>query len=184
LHPSQAPVGYKVEATAPSLKVRKKISSSNIFTSAGRSLLLPSQINHSVLFFLEIMRFSFFSLSLVALKVVNAGLIIDLDLNGDKDVIPGSWIVVMNDGVSSEDFESHRSWAAGIVDINLGKRGHGGSRRAFDLHGWRGYIGDFDELTIQEIANRSEVRSGLPLYMSLTMEDTNKETPLGEICRA
>jgi hypothetical protein len=132
------------------------------------------------------MRFSFFSLSLVALKVVNAGLIVDLDLDGAKDVIPGSWIVVMNDGVSSEDFESHRSWAAGIVEVNLariGKRGTGGSRRAFDLHGWRGYIGDFDELSIQEIANRSEVRLDLPIAVFF-FDNTNKENLLGEICRA
>ncbi|KAK2882751.1 Secreted subtilisin-like serine protease sub4 [Arthroderma sp. PD_2] len=76
-----------------------------------------------------------------------------------SEIIPDSYIVVMKDGVSSEDFKAHVSSVDQIHTTNKAKRGSstGGMQRQFDIMNWRGYNGHFDPETLEEILNDSNV---------------------------
>ncbi|EEP76471.1 proteinase T [Uncinocarpus reesii 1704] len=73
--------------------------------------------------------------------------------------VPNGYIVVMKDGVSSQDFDSHRNWVTQLHHERLARRGStnvGGMRHTYKTT-LKGYSGTFDEETIQEIANRDDV---------------------------
>lgn len=76
------------------------------------------------------------------------------------DVIPDSYIVVMNEGITDNDFQSHRTWATGMNQKANRKRGVGykGVVRTFNATALKGYSGSFDRQTIRQIANNSDVR--------------------------
>ncbi|CAI7650120.1 unnamed protein product [Penicillium viridicatum] len=96
------------------------------------------------------------STSLATLAVVNAGKL----LTGDADaVVPGSYIVVMNDGVSNAVFETHRNWAT-TVHSRIGRRkdGESGPGKDFDINGMKGYTASFDDPTAKEIASDPAVK--------------------------
>lgn len=98
--------------------------------------------------------------TLAVVYAVEAGNLLNFD--NEKDVIPGSYIVVMKDETSTRDFKSHLGWAANVHQENLAKRGSSastGMQFRFDIAGWRGYSGKFDEETINEIVNHPNVRS-------------------------
>lgn len=95
------------------------------------------------------------SVSLATLAVANAGEI--LSFGNSKDVIPGSYIIVMNDGVSDNEFNTHRNWASGVHRRSINRRSESGLGRTFNFHGWKAYSGEFDEVTIQNIANNTAV---------------------------
>ncbi|KAL1954338.1 hypothetical protein VTO42DRAFT_1365 [Malbranchea cinnamomea] len=96
------------------------------------------------------------SACLAALAVVNAGEI--LSYGDDKDIIPGSYIIVMKDGVSDQDFTTHRNWAANVHASSITRRSESGLGRTFNFNGWKAYSGNFDDTTIQSIANDSAVK--------------------------
>lgn len=99
-----------------------------------------------------------FSFSLLALSSVRAAEI--LPSESSDEIVPNSYIVVMNDGLSNQEFNTHRSWAASIHHVNLEKRGGGnlgGMKHTFDFSGMKGYSGVFDEETIQEISSDTNV---------------------------
>lgn len=95
------------------------------------------------------------SVSIATLAVANAGEIISF--GNTKDVIPGSYIVVMNDGVSDKEFNTHRNWASGVHASSVSRRSESGMGRTFNVHGWKGYSGQFDETTVKGIANNTAV---------------------------
>ncbi|OAL72634.1 serine proteinase [Trichophyton violaceum] len=78
---------------------------------------------------------------------------------GGNDVIPNSYIVVMKDGVTAEDFDSHISSVAATHSLNKAKRGSEtvGHKDSFNINGWRAYNGHFDEATIESILNDDKV---------------------------
>jgi hypothetical protein len=92
------------------------------------------------------------STSLATLAVVNAGkLITASDANA---VVPSSYIVVMNDGVSNAEFEIHRNWAATVhAQITSLKSGESGPGKRFDINGMKGYSARFDDRTVKNIAS-------------------------------
>ncbi|KAI1912735.1 subtilisin-like serine protease [Ophidiomyces ophidiicola] len=99
-----------------------------------------------------------FPLALVALSVNGAEI---LSAPAGAEVIKNSYIVVMKDDVSSQDFDSHRDWVANIHHERLARRGStdvGGMRFTYKFDGaLKAYAGSFDKETIQEIAKRPNV---------------------------
>lgn len=89
--------------------------------------------------------------SLATLAVVNAGKL--LTASDANAVVPSSYIVVMNDGVSNAEFKNHREWAATVhARITSRKSGESGPGKHFDINGMRGYSASFDDRTVKEIA--------------------------------
>ncbi|KXG51322.1 Peptidase S8/S53, subtilisin/kexin/sedolisin [Penicillium griseofulvum] len=97
------------------------------------------------------------STSLATLAVVNAGTL--LSASHGAEVVPSSYIVVMNDDVSDADFQSHRDWAAAVhARLSNGKRGISGPGKKFDINGMKGYTATFDERTVKDIASNPAVK--------------------------
>ncbi|KAJ5138214.1 alkaline serine protease [Penicillium bovifimosum] len=97
------------------------------------------------------------STSLATLAVVNAGQL--LTVHDADAVVPSSYIVVMNDDVSTADFQVHRNWAA-TVHSRLASRNSGvsGPGKHFDINGMKGYSASFDDRTVKDIANDPAVK--------------------------
>lgn len=96
------------------------------------------------------------SVSLASLALVNAGEL--LSASDADSVTPGSYIVVMNEGVSDADFNAHRE-AVGTTASRMsrGQRVGSGMNQPFDINGMRGYSASFDDAIVRDIANRPEV---------------------------
>ena len=77
------------------------------------------------------------------------------------DIIPGQYIVVMKDTVSTADFSAHQDFV--IAKKELSKRGKTAAfSHTYNFGKLKGYAGKFDEATIEEIANRPEVSIRYP----------------------
>ncbi|WEW58671.1 subtilisin-like serine protease [Emydomyces testavorans] len=100
----------------------------------------------------------FLPIALAALSVNGAEI---LSTPAGAETVPNGYIVVMKDGVSSHDFDSHRDWVAKVHHARLARRGStnvGGMRHSYNFDsGMKGYAGTFDEATIREIASRGDV---------------------------
>lgn len=97
-------------------------------------------------------------MSLATLAVVDAGTL--LTASNTDAVIPSSYIVVMNDDVSTAEFETHRDWAANVhARLSRRKNGETGPGNYFEINGLKGYSGSFDEDTVKNIANDPAVCS-------------------------
>nr|AJD23187.1 alkaline serine protease [Onygena corvina] len=75
---------------------------------------------------------------------------------GGNDIIPNSYIVVMKDGISTQEFESHIS----SVSATHAKRSTElvGHKDSFNINGWRAYNGHFDAATLESILNDDNVK--------------------------
>lgn len=83
-----------------------------------------------------------------------------LNFESQKDVIPDSYVVVMNDGVSSLEFETHVEATTKAYHASANKRDSsmpGGVQFKYDINGWRGYNGKFDKETLQGIVDDPRV---------------------------
>ncbi|KAJ5345861.1 hypothetical protein N7452_003865 [Penicillium brevicompactum] len=95
--------------------------------------------------------------SLATLAVVDAGTLLAAS-NADA-VIPSSYIVVMNDDVSTAEFQTHRAWAANVhARLSRRKNGETGPGKHFEINGLKGYSATFDEDTAKDIANDPAVK--------------------------
>jgi hypothetical protein len=78
-----------------------------------------------------------------------------------ENVIPGSYIVVMKDDLSSETFDNHRNWVSNFhARGSMASRVRGsnsGVQHTYDFGALKGYAGIFDDETIQTIANTPDV---------------------------
>ena len=98
------------------------------------------------------------SLSLAALPLAAAAPIrpaVDAE-----NVIPGAYIVVMNDDVASTTFNDHRNWVANYRQGGIANNVRGGEfglKHTYDFGALKGYSGIFDEDTIKSIANTPDV---------------------------
>lgn len=76
-------------------------------------------------------------------------------------VIPDSWIVILNEGISQSAFQAHQSWASNAQSESMRKRGLEARSTTFDYTynsgPMMGYAGTFDKATIEKIASRPEV---------------------------
>ncbi|KAL1953731.1 hypothetical protein VTO42DRAFT_2330 [Malbranchea cinnamomea] len=99
-------------------------------------------------------------LSFAVTASVNAGEILSV---ANKDsVIPDTYIVVLKEGVSTQEFNAHKNWVNEIHRTNLTRRDLGFTgelKHSYDFggHGLKGYSGKFDATAIQEIANDPNV---------------------------
>ncbi|KAJ5383773.1 alkaline serine protease [Penicillium concentricum] len=99
----------------------------------------------------------FLTTSFATLAVVNAGKLLTA-INSDA-VVPSSYIVVMNDGISTTEFEKHRNWAAGVhASVTSRRNGESGPGKHFDINGMKGYSASFDAATVKDIANDPAVK--------------------------
>ncbi|KMU76916.1 subtilase-type proteinase psp3 [Coccidioides immitis RMSCC 3703] len=123
--------------------------------------------------------FKLFASTLAVVSVVNAGEL--LNFENERDIIRGSYIVVMKDGTSSSDLKSHMNWAANVHHGNLAKQGPSrstGFQFSFDIGGWRGYSGKFDNDTLDAIVNNAHVKYVEPDRMaSATVLKIQKNAP-------
>lgn len=76
-------------------------------------------------------------------------------------VIPDSWIVILNQGISASAFQEHQAWASNVHSASIRRRGLEARATTFDYTYnssiMKGYAGTFDKATIEEIASRPEV---------------------------
>ncbi|KAK2735072.1 Suppressor of the cold-sensitive snRNP biogenesis mutant brr1-1 [Myotisia sp. PD_48] len=72
-----------------------------------------------------------------------------------EDAIPNSYIVVMEEGISLDSFDSHRQWVSNIEGNSLVD---GGLEHTFDIPGFQAYSGKFDKNTIEKIAASPSVK--------------------------
>nr|Q9Y749.1 RecName: Full=Subtilisin-like serine protease Pen c 1; AltName: Full=Alkaline serine protease; AltName: Allergen=Pen c 1; Flags: Precursor [Penicillium citrinum]AAD25926.1 Pen c 1 [Penicillium citrinum] len=95
--------------------------------------------------------------SLATLAVVDAGTL--LTASNTDAVIPSSYIVVMNDDVSTAEFNTHREWATNVhARLSRRKNGETGPGKHFEINGLKGYTASFDESTAKDIANDPAVK--------------------------
>lgn len=77
------------------------------------------------------------------------------------DIVPDSYIVVLNEGTSQSAFQAHQSWATSVHTASLRKRGLEATAKTFEytynFGTLKGYAGTFDKATIDEISSRAEV---------------------------
>nr|AAT65816.2 alkaline serine protease [Penicillium nordicum] len=98
-----------------------------------------------------------FTTSLATLAVVNAGKL--LTASDAHAVIPSSYIVVMNDGVSNAEFKTHRDWAANVhARITSRNSAESGPGKHFDINGMKGYSASFDDRIVKDIASDPAVK--------------------------
>ncbi|KAK2754357.1 Secreted subtilisin-like serine protease sub5 [Arachnomyces sp. PD_36] len=99
------------------------------------------------------------SLSLAALPLAQAAPI--HTVADTENVIPGSYIVVMKDDLTTETFDNHRNWvsnynARGSMASRV-RGGNHGVQHTYDFGALKGYAGIFDDDTINSIANTPDV---------------------------
>lgn len=95
---------------------------------------------------------------LLAAAVANAAEI--LSTSSSAQVVPNGYIVVLNDDVNAESFDSHQAWVTNVHRRQLAKRGGAldGIQHTYNFTtGFKGYAGAFHEATINEIAARGDV---------------------------
>nr|AJD23189.1 subtilisin-like protease 1 [Onygena corvina] len=100
----------------------------------------------------------FISISLAAVSAVNAAQI--LSMPPKAHTIPNSYIVVMKDGTTDDDFKNHESWLQATHTHNLTRRAtvqNAGMKRKYNFTKMKGYSGIFDEATIKDIAKDPKV---------------------------
>lgn len=79
------------------------------------------------------------------------------------DIIEGAYIVMLKPETPEPEFEAHCSWAAGIQSPGVAKGSGNGEfpegvlKHTYLFGTMKGYVGTFDNKTIEEIATRPEV---------------------------
>ncbi|KAI5803340.1 secreted serine protease [Peziza echinospora] len=76
------------------------------------------------------------------------------------ETIKDSYVVVLKDGVSRDQFEAHQKWAQEMHQSRLHRRddiGLTGIQQSWDLNGLYGYTGAFDNSTLHEIKQSEDV---------------------------
>lgn len=100
-------------------------------------------------------------------------------VSGAGQAIPDSYVVVLKDGISPEDFEAHQTWAQNMHKTRLGRRDDenlNGIHQSFTLGNMCGYHGTFDEATLAQIRQSEEVNyieedKVVVAYEMITQED-------------
>ncbi|KAK2871892.1 Transcriptional coactivator, partial [Arthroderma sp. PD_2] len=101
--------------------------------------------------------FRFISISLAAVSAANAAQILSMS---HAQTVPNSYIVVMKDDTSDDDFVSHQSWLQSTHTHNLTRRAtvqNAGMKHKYTFNKMKGYSGIFDDDTINDIAKDPKV---------------------------
>lgn len=73
----------------------------------------------------------------------------------DQDIVPGKYIVTLQKGLDISTVESHMSFAAGVHARS--NSGYWGVNKQWSLSRWNGYSAHFDDATIEQIRQDSNV---------------------------
>ncbi|EZF36350.1 subtilisin-like protease 1 [Trichophyton interdigitale MR816] len=101
--------------------------------------------------------FRFISISLAAVSAANAAQILSMP---HAQTVPNSYIVMMKDDTSDDDFNHHQSWLQSTHTHNITRRAtiqNAGMRHKYNFSKMKGYSGIFDEETIKDIAKDPKV---------------------------
>ncbi|EGD93553.1 serine proteinase [Trichophyton tonsurans CBS 112818] len=101
--------------------------------------------------------FRFISISLAAVSAANAAQILSMP---HAQTVPHSYIVMMKDDTSDDDFNHHQSWLQSTHTHNITRRAtiqNAGMRHKYNFRKMKGYSGIFDEETIKDIAKDPKV---------------------------
>lgn len=108
--------------------------------------------------------FRFSTLLFVTLSLLNLAASFSIPEDAvEGDVIPNSYIVVMKEDIAPEVISRHETWVSNssVIARRLMKRGRrrslAGLRRRYRLGKLKGYTGEFDSQTVEEIKARPEV---------------------------
>jgi oryzin len=82
------------------------------------------------------------------------------------EYIPNKYIVTLKNGVTTNDFESHVSWARDVHARNLGSRHTAGVEKTYKINDWSAYAVEMDSATLAEIKSSPLVRWAKLLYFS------------------
>jgi oryzin len=92
------------------------------------------------------------------------------------NVVPGSYIITLKQGITRRDVDSHLSWVDDVHARSLTRRDTTGVNKLFTISdSFRAYSGSFDESTIQQIEASDQVSS------HGTFPETHLETPLARL---
>lgn len=82
-----------------------------------------------------------------------------LNFENKQGIIPDSYIVVLKNDISSDDFKSHVAWATGVHNANVAKRDVplAGMQRTFEMDIFKGYSGAFDRATLDDLLKNEQV---------------------------
>ncbi|KAM5442898.1 Subtilisin-like protease 10 [Microsporum ferrugineum] len=82
-----------------------------------------------------------------------------LNFENKQGIIPDSYIVVLKNDISSDDFKSHLAWATGVHNANVAKRDVplAGMQRTFEMDIFKGYSGAFDRATLDDLLKNEQV---------------------------
>ncbi|KAF7561180.1 hypothetical protein G7046_g2963 [Stylonectria norvegica] len=124
---------------------------------------------------------------MVSLKYLLALLPLALTLaapSGGKDpVISGKYIVTLKAGVKPPDIEDHISWVSEIHARSLARRDEKGVEKVW-TKSFKGYCGQFDKATVEEIASSDDVVAVEPVKLfklSATVTQNPSTWGLGSI---
>lgn len=79
----------------------------------------------------------------------------------DDSLVPDTFIVVLNSDISASEFNAHKTFVSELHEKSIGKRDTGleGLKASWEIHtDFKGYVGQFDQATVEEIATRTEVK--------------------------
>lgn len=71
-------------------------------------------------------------------------------------VVPGSYIVTLKQGLVEPQVASHLSWVSEVHARSLARRQTSGVNKVWS-NSFKGYSGEFDEATVEEILSSDEV---------------------------
>lgn len=102
--------------------------------------------------------FKTISLLLVALGTVEGGRFIAS--RNAENAIPNAYIVVLKDQMSNQDFDSHINWVEELHQANIDRgdeSSRGGLKFKYDINGWKGYSGSFNQESLERILENENV---------------------------
>lgn len=104
-----------------------------------------------------------FSKLLILVALIPAALAGPIRTPKAGDVIPGQYIVVLKEDITTSDFQAHQDFVVNKFSASASKRDQVEARaesiftHTYNLGNLKGYAGRFDDATIEEIASRPEV---------------------------
>ena len=74
----------------------------------------------------------------------------------DDEVIPGKYIITLKEDADPPAIDSHVKWVTKIHARSLSRRDTGGVNKVWK-NNFKGYSGDFDQATVEEILRSEDV---------------------------
>ncbi|WYZ45727.1 hypothetical protein EsH8_VIII_001043 [Colletotrichum jinshuiense] len=71
--------------------------------------------------------------------------------------VTGKFIITLKPGISTRDIDSHLSWVDAVHKRSMSRRDTAGVEKKYKIGKFNGYSGHFDDVTIEELRNNSDV---------------------------